>query len=85
MFTTNLTSLILLSSFISIQFVFLLYSIINRRIIDIQNRSEVAVSLGILGTFSGIVIGLIGFNVNDIPGSVPTLLDGLKFAFITLR
>lgn len=39
--------------------------------------------LGILGTFVGIFIGLLGFNVNDIQGSVPILLDGLKTAFFT--
>jgi hypothetical protein len=41
------------------------------------------VSLGILGTFSGIVIGLWQFDTTDIEGSVPKLLDGLKLAFLT--
>ena len=45
--------------------------------------SEMAVSMGILGTFGGIVMGLLGFDVNDIQGSIPELLTGLKFAFIT--
>ena len=40
-------------------------------------------SLGILGTFVGIVIGLLNFNSNDIQGSIPVLLAGLKTAFIT--
>ncbi len=40
-------------------------------------------SLGILGTFVGIVIGLLGFDVTDIDGSISPLLDGLKTAFIT--
>lgn len=40
-------------------------------------------SLGILGTFAGIVIGLLGFDVNDIDGSIGALLEGLKTAFIT--
>lgn len=39
--------------------------------------------LGILGTFSGIFVGLLNFNVNDISGSVPPLLEGLKTAFGT--
>lgn len=40
-------------------------------------------SLGILGTFSGIVIGLLDFNPKDIDGSIEVLLAGLKTAFMT--
>ena len=40
-------------------------------------------SLGMLGTFIGIVIGLLHFDSADIQGSIPLLLDGLKTAFIT--
>ena len=40
-------------------------------------------SLGILGTFAGIVIGLLGFDVSDIDGSIAPLLDGLMTAFLT--
>mgnify|MGYP001279731611 CR=1 FL=1 len=40
-------------------------------------------SLGILGTFVGIVIGLMHFDTADIDGSIPILLGGLKTAFIT--
>lgn len=40
-------------------------------------------SLGILGTFVGIVIGLLGFDTTDVAGSIPALLEGLKTAFIT--
>ncbi|GAW86185.1 conserved hypothetical protein [Bathymodiolus platifrons methanotrophic gill symbiont] len=40
-------------------------------------------SLGILGTFIGIVIGLLDFNAEDIDGSIGSLLAGLKTAFIT--
>lgn len=50
---------------------------------DIQSMSSLATMLGILGTFSGIFIGLMGFNVSDLPRSVPQLLEGLKTAFIT--
>ena len=44
---------------------------------------NVAVSLGILGTFWGICIGLYNFDVHDIDKSIPGLLDGLKTAFVT--
>jgi len=40
-------------------------------------------SLGILGTFTGIVIGLYHFDPADIDESIPLLLNGLKTAFMT--
>ncbi len=40
-------------------------------------------SIGILGTFVGIVVGLLGFDAKNIDGSIGHLLDGLKTAFIT--
>jgi len=41
------------------------------------------VSIGVLGTFIGIFLGLWGFDTQDVQGSVPRLLEGLKLAFIT--
>lgn len=41
------------------------------------------ITLGILGTFLGIYLGLREFDTSDIDGSIPTLLEGLKTAFIT--
>ncbi len=41
------------------------------------------ISLGILGTFVGIVVGLMDFDPNDIDNSISLLLEGLKTAFIT--
>lgn len=40
-------------------------------------------SLGILGTFIGVVIGLLHFDPSNIDGSIELLLGGLKTAFIT--
>lgn len=40
-------------------------------------------SIGILGTFVGIVLGLFHFDTDQIDQSIPTLLEGLKTAFIT--
>lgn len=40
-------------------------------------------TLGVLGTFVGITIGLLDFDVSNIDKSVPQLLDGLKVAFLT--
>ena len=40
-------------------------------------------TIGILGTFVGIYIGLHEFNISNIDGSIPRLLRGLKIAFTT--
>jgi hypothetical protein len=40
-------------------------------------------TIGILGTFTGILIGLLDFDVTRIDDSVPGLLAGLKIAFTT--
>lgn len=40
-------------------------------------------TLGILGTFFGIVAGLLGFDVKDIDSSIGVLLAGMKTAFTT--
>ncbi|MDA0710232.1 MAG: MotA/TolQ/ExbB proton channel family protein [bacterium] len=48
-----------------------------------QMAPSAAVSLGILGTFVGVYIGLKGFDVQNISASIPLLLEGLKTAFMT--
>ena len=40
-------------------------------------------TLGVLGTFVGIALGLLDFDVSNIDESVPQLLAGLKVAFLT--
>lgn len=40
-------------------------------------------TLGILGTFTGIVVGLLHFDVENIDGSISALLAGMKTAFLT--
>jgi len=47
----------------------------------VSNVPSLLTSLGIFGTFVGIAWGLFGFDANDIEGSIPTLLDGIKTAF----
>ena len=44
---------------------------------------NIASTIGVLGTFVGISIGLWKFNPNDITSSVPLLLSGMKIAFAT--
>jgi len=48
-----------------------------------QDFKSILVSTGVLGTFIGILIGLLGFDSNSVADSVPKLLDGLKTAFLT--
>lgn len=40
-------------------------------------------TLGMLGTFLGIAVGLFSFDSSNINNSIPQLLSGLKFAFVT--
>jgi len=64
-------------------FLYLVISLINRRKGNASYNAEMSLSFGILGTFTGIVLGLVNFDVDDIQGSIPQLLEGLKFAFTT--
>ena len=50
---------------------------------EFKDYKPFIISLGILGTFIGIFCGLWDFDTKDIEGSVPSLLEGLKLAFIT--
>ena len=47
------------------------------------STTNILTSLGILGTFAGIVVGLMEFNPSNIDGSIESLLAGLKTAFLT--
>jgi len=52
----------------------------KRHVISLPN---LAITLGVLGTFVGIFWGLYNFDVGDIQNSIPKLLEGLKLAFIS--
>ena len=45
--------------------------------------ASIVTVIGVLGTFAGIAWGLLNFDTQNIEASVPLLLDGLKFAFLT--
>ncbi|EOV9406247.1 hypothetical protein ACN5W3_000596 [Vibrio parahaemolyticus] len=47
------------------------------------STTNILTSLGILGTFAGIVVGLMEFDPSNIDGSIESLLSGLKTAFLT--
>lgn len=53
----------------------------RRTLIDLA--PGILTTLGILGTFTGVFLGLLDFDVRLINKSVPTLLEGLKVAFAT--
>ena len=50
---------------------------------SLRNFKSEIISLGILGTFIGISVGLYSFDTMNIKTSMPILLAGLKTAFIT--
>ena len=66
--------------------VFILGAILVLAIIDIFFKKDLKgqiVSLGVLGTFIGIFIGLQNFNPEDMKNSINSILLGLKTAFFT--
>lgn len=76
---TNLFLIIIIITFL----VSLFFALIGVGRKFTRYTSALLTSLGILGTFIGIVIGLLDFNPQDIDGSIELLLNGLKTAFIT--
>ncbi len=67
-----------------ILFALALASIMRRRATAFyQSTPTLLTTLGILGTFLGIAIGLLDFDSTRIEYSIPLLLDGLKLAFTT--
>ncbi len=48
-----------------------------------KDYKPIIISTGVVGTFIGIFLGLWEFNTKNIAESVPSLLEGLKMAFIT--
>lgn len=81
----------LLGGLIIIAFIFCYTRVIRFKKNDnlISNRRKVEYyptfisTLGVLGTFAGITLGLLDFNTTDLDKSIPGLLDGLKTAFFT--
>lgn len=80
------------AEFISDAFIYLILSLLILSIVlailhkaprFTASTTNILTSLGILGTFAGIVVGLMDFNPSNIDGSIEALLDGLKTAFLT--
>lgn len=49
----------------------------------IEQLPSLISTLGVIGTFVGITVGLVHFDENNLDASIPELLDGLKTAFFT--
>jgi len=79
---STLTNLFLL--LLAVLFLFLGYSL-SKGIYPTLTAHAPAIlaSVGILGTFVGIVVGLLDFNPDDLDGSIGGLLEGLKTAFLS--
>ena len=50
---------------------------------QVNTIASIITVIGVLGTFAGITYALFEFDTNDIKASVPQLLNGSKFAFVT--
>lgn len=93
LFLKNLSSEIITDVFFGIMLIVLFLGVIafltsrsdktKRRSIFAEYAPVLLTSLGILGTFTGIVSGLLNFDINNIDTSISTLLGGMKTAFIT--
>lgn len=60
-----------------------LFPYLGRKWFNTHVLSSTVVSMGLLGTFGGIMYGLWVFNVDQLGNSIPQLLEGLKTAFLT--
>lgn len=54
-----------------------------RRVLDKAQIASIVITIGILGTFWGVFLGLLNFDTDNITESIPDLIGGLKTAFIT--
>jgi hypothetical protein len=65
---------------------FLIYKVYKEKEVNLYIYSSIPnvfTTIGVLGTFLGIYLGLQDFDTNNINKSIPTLLEGLKSAFTT--
>lgn len=83
MFTPGVTTDVFVYATISIFLAACIFAWRRSHARFLEHAPGIMTSLGILGTFVGIVIGLLNFDVNAIDHSIRELLDGMKTAFIT--
>ena len=76
----------LLSWVFSVIFLILFFAVVSPRLKSLNILSvhpSLLTTIGILGTFVGVYIGLAEFDIGNIDVSIPILLRGLKIAFTT--
>ena len=83
-YITNTIVLMLLAIFLFSVFAYFKNKIKNQSPSGfVQSAPTLLTTIGILGTFLGIFLGLLNFDVKNISESIPSLLEGLKLAFTT--
>lgn len=82
-FSTDIVNSTILISMVIIFGLGLWFTKKSQQVEFVQYVPTLLTTMGIFGTFLGIVLGLLEFNQLDIEASIPPLLEGLKTAFIT--
>ena len=82
-FTANAISDVFILIIAALMIVSLAFSAAGKAPRLTASTANLLTSLGILGTFAGIVVGLMDFDPKNIDGSIESLLSGLKTAFLT--
>ena len=80
---TSITNVVFLFLILGTFFISLYFSKKGKATAFVQYAPNLLTTIGIFGTFFGIVLGLQEFNQHDIEASIPPLLAGLKSAFFT--
>lgn len=85
LFTIILTLVVILVYVVSATYVFLMkkQNKLESKRRWIEQLPSFVSTCGVLGTFIGITIGLVGFETTDLSKSIPTLLEGMSTAFFT--
>ncbi|TVQ77758.1 MAG: hypothetical protein EA358_05860 [Flavobacteriales bacterium] len=73
----------LLTLSLGLAFFIFISPILFRSVLDKTQIASIVITIGILGTFGGVFLGLLNFDTDNITESIPDLIRGLKTAFIT--
>lgn len=82
-FSANAISDVFILTILFLFSISIILSLIGKASRLTNSTANLLTSLGILGTFAGIVVGLMDFDPKNIDGSIESLLSGLKTAFLT--
>lgn len=82
-FSADYINVLMLLTILAVFSIALYFAKENKAEEFVQFAPSLLIMLGLLGTFFGVVLGLVYFDLNNIQGSIPLLLAGLKTAFAT--